>query len=81
MGVLEFYRGLSGGILPGFQADLEEVLEKLKILFQRSGVALAYLFGSHARGEAKPASDIDIAVLIKPEDAQQAFDSECSHGS
>jgi len=70
MGVLESYRGPSGKILSGLQVDPEEALEKLKALFQRSEVALAYLFGSHARGEAKPTSDIDIAILIRPEDAK-----------
>lgn len=70
MGMLESYRGPSGKILPGLQVDLEEALERLRTLFQRSGVALAYLFGSHARGEAKPTSDIDIAILIRPEDAK-----------
>ena len=70
MGMLESYRGPSGKILSGLQVDPEEALEKLKALFQRSEVALAYLFGSHARGEAKPTSDIDIAILIRPEDAK-----------
>lgn len=27
-------------------------------------VILAYLFGSHARGQAGPLSDIDVAVLV-----------------
>jgi predicted nucleotidyltransferase len=39
------------------------------------GVQLAYLFGSHARGEAGPLSDIDIAVLLRaPCTRQEAFD-------
>ena len=41
-------------------------------------VVLAYLFGSHARGEAGPLSDIDIAVLLRDtctrqEDFRSAF--------
>jgi len=28
------------------------------------GVTLAYLFGSHARGQAGPLSDVDVAVLL-----------------
>jgi predicted nucleotidyltransferase len=38
-------------------------------------VVLAYLFGSHARGEAGPLSDIDIAVLLRETcTRQEAFD-------
>jgi predicted nucleotidyltransferase len=36
-------------------------------------VVLAYLFGSHARGQAGPLSDIDVAVLL----AGQPDDSRC----
>lgn len=36
---------------------LREVLSKVE------GVRLSYLFGSHARGDAVPASDIDVALL------------------
>ncbi|MCK4394633.1 nucleotidyltransferase domain-containing protein [Candidatus Bipolaricaulota bacterium] len=64
MGTTEFYRGPSGGILPGLQVDLKEALERLKDLFQRRGVALAYLFGSYAHDEARAASDVDIAILL-----------------
>jgi predicted nucleotidyltransferase len=44
--------------------------ESLTDYFRATSVALvcAYLFGSHARGEARPDSDIDIAVLL-PADA------------
>jgi predicted nucleotidyltransferase len=34
-------------------------------VFKRHGVVLAYLFGSQARGEAGPLSDVDIAVLFE----------------
>ncbi len=33
----------------------------------RSGIVCAYLFGSQARGEAKPGSDVDLAVLYRDE--------------
>lgn len=36
-------------------------------IFAKRGVILAYLFGSHARGEAGPLSDVDIAVLFQPD--------------
>ena len=35
-----------------------------KKLEQQPEVLLAYLFGSHAKGKARPDSDIDIAVLV-----------------
>ena len=36
------------------------------------GVVLAYLFGSHARGQAWARSDVDVAVLLegRPDDAR-----------
>lgn len=40
------------------------ILRDNRCLFEESGVAHAALFGSHARGEAKPDSDIDIAVAF-----------------
>ncbi len=37
---------------------------QLNAIFQRRGVVLAYLFGSQARQEAGPLSDVDVAVLF-----------------
>lgn len=38
-------------------------------------VLLAYVFGSHARGQAGPLSDLDIAVMVDETlDADQSFD-------
>lgn len=46
--------------------DLEDVLSKLREVFERFGaVRLAVLFGSYAKGEATPSSDVDIAVLAE----------------
>lgn len=39
--------------------------EKLKNVFQKHEVVLAYLFGSRAKGIHRPDSDFDIAVLFK----------------
>ena len=36
-----------------------------KRIFQKFDVKLAYLFGSQAKGNAVPESDVDIAVLFK----------------
>jgi predicted nucleotidyltransferase len=43
----------------------EEVISKLKQAeptLRGFGVAALYLFGSHARGEARPGSDVDVFV-------------------
>ena len=42
-----------------YQQGLDEV-------FERFGVVLAYLYGSQARGDAGPLSDVDVAVLFGP---------------
>lgn len=63
MGIAKSYRGPSGMILPGLRMDIKEALEKLRNLFQRKGVTLAYLFGSYVHDEAGTTSDIDIAIL------------------
>ena len=53
---------------------MNEILERLAQhqgtlaeIFTRSGVVLAYLFGSQARGETGPLSEVDIAVLFSPD--------------
>ena len=47
--------------------DLEQVQQALNEAFERRGVALAYLYGSQARGDAGPLSDVDVAVLFGPD--------------
>ena len=42
--------------------DKEEVYEKIKYLLLKEGAKRIAIFGSYARGEAKPDSDIDILV-------------------
>jgi len=76
MGIAESYRGPSGGILPGLQVDLEVAVERLRDLFRKSGVALAYLFGSYAHGDTVPSSDIDIAILLLLNNAPPALQFE-----
>jgi predicted nucleotidyltransferase len=41
-----------------------EAFESLAPVFRKAGILVAYLFGSRARGDAQPHSDIDIAVLV-----------------
>lgn len=42
----------------------QDIAEKLKPIFERHGVTLAYLFGSAARGTMGPHSDIDVGVVF-----------------
>jgi predicted nucleotidyltransferase len=54
--------------------NLDEHKPALEAYFAAlNDVVLAYLFGSHARGQAGPLSDIDVAVLL----AGQPDDSRC----
>mgnify|MGYP003875519029 CR=1 FL=1 len=45
----------------------------VKILREYEVVIFAYLFGSHARGEAGKLSDIDVAVYLDPSLTQDAM--------
>lgn len=53
-------------ILMQNQAKIAEIAQKYKI-------KLVYLFGSHARGEATPMSDIDLAVLFAEDLPEQKY--------
>lgn len=46
--------------------DLGRYQRALDEAFERHGVVLAYLYGSQARGDAGPLSDVDVAVLFGP---------------
>jgi uncharacterized protein len=56
--------------------DIAKLTSTLDTYFAAQGnVVLAYLFGSHARGQAGPLSDIDVAVLLTPDVlAENLFD-------
>lgn len=43
---------------------IEEIKEKTAPVFERYGVSYAAVFGSAARGEDKPGSDVDILVRL-----------------
>ena len=47
--------------------DLEQYQQALDETFERHGVRLAYLYGSQARGDAGPLSDVDVAVQFSPD--------------
>jgi predicted nucleotidyltransferase len=52
--------------MSGPLGDLEPYQQGLDEVFERFGVVLAYLYGSQARGDAGPLSDVDVAVLFGP---------------
>ncbi len=55
--------------------NLSEILTgALDRLASRYGIAAAYLYGSHARGQATPGSDIDVAVLLESGRQSSALD-------
>lgn len=57
--------------------NLPEIKRKLAPIFKKRQVALAYLFGSHARGRVTPLSDVDVAVVFaKAVPHQEYFDRE-----
>ena len=51
--------------------DSQFLREKLCPFFTKSGVILAYLFGSQVKGEIGPMSDIDIAVLWNKDEKEK----------
>ena len=53
--------GAEGGLSGARMAALKEALSA------DARVRFAYLFGSHARGDALPTSDIDVAVHLMPD--------------
>ena len=43
----------------------DELIAKLKRVLEAHGdIIVAYLFGSAARGELRPSSDVDVAILV-----------------
>lgn len=46
--------------------DIRPLVELVPVFAADEAVALVFLFGSHARGEAGPLSDVDVALLLSP---------------
>ena len=42
--------------------ELEDIVAKCKKVFEKNDVNFCYLFGSYAKGKAKPDSDVDLLV-------------------
>ena len=57
--------------------DAQSSVERLRQAFKgrERGVAAVYLFGSVARGESRPGSDLDVAVLLEPAPERGAYES------
>ena len=57
--------------------DVARSAERLRRAFKgrEQGVAAVYLFGSVARGESRPGSDLDVAVLLEPAPARGTYAS------
>jgi predicted nucleotidyltransferase len=57
--------------------ELDKVIKEIK----KTKVDAIYLFGSYARGKAKPISDIDICVLTKRDTAKDIKEQILSNSS
>lgn len=59
--------------------SIEDIIKTLSTVFERSGsIRFAYLFGSVAKGEVAPLSDIDVAVYLSNVDPGALFDIKLS---
>lgn len=63
--------------------DFDDRLRRLALRFAADAtVAAAYLYGSRARGDARPGSDVDIAVILsaKLSPAERCMYLDIDHG-
>lgn len=52
--------------------NFKEIIEKLKCFFSnQNDICFAYIFGSLARNDVRPLSDVDIAVYFQEKDYKQ----------
>ena len=62
-------------MLTGVQAEIKKAVDILR----QHGASEVYLFGSHARGEAGPESDLDLAIRgMPPEHFFRAVGEVCA---
>ena len=59
------------------QYDIKNLYRSIVMLGRRYGAQKLVLFGSRARGDNRPASDIDLAVYGMPESQRGAFGAAC----
>ena len=55
-------------------AAIQELADRLVPVLRRYGVVRAGIFGSVARGEARPDSDLDLLVEYRPDTTLSLFD-------
>ena len=63
---------MMGGVLKSNDASPRPIRQNLRTIRERYGVARIGIFGSVARGEETPASDID--VLVEFREGEETFD-------
>ncbi len=59
--------------------DLRRLIEPEKDALHAKGVTALYLFGSVARGDATPSSDVDLIVDYDPNSSFNLFDLSSVH--
>jgi predicted nucleotidyltransferase len=52
--------------MPGKPSLPPDAVERIRTIARRHGVEQVRLFGSEARGEAGPASDVDLLIRLSP---------------
>jgi hypothetical protein len=57
---------------PGLAGRRDELAKCLRAIAAAGKVRAVYLFGSYARGEARPESDVDLCVVADDADSQLA---------
>jgi hypothetical protein len=53
--------------------EREKLINKLKKVLSKQPIKLAYLYGSYARGQETPKSDIDIAIVLENPHCKMVF--------
>jgi predicted nucleotidyltransferase len=65
--------------LPSSLKGQRETIERcLRAMTEAMPLREVYLFGSHARGDARPDSDVDLCVVS--DEAEQQFEGVACHG-
>src|SRR6478609_2154599 len=64
-----------------FQTESEALDWLVRRLVERFDLAAIWLFGSRARGDARPASDFDLLVVAKPDGGFGSEDYELLYGA
>lgn len=44
--------------------EIEDIIQKCSLIFEKYDVEFCYLFGSYAKAKAKPASDVDLLISV-----------------